>query len=621
MSKNTPTADLTTPEDLPLAAEFPIAHREQWLRLVSETLKGRPFDRLIAKTYDRIAIEPLYERAARAYPIPGRPAGSPWRVLTRIEHPDPGAANAQALHDLENGANGVVLVLAGSPGDYGFGLAADATSLGRVLQGINLNGGAEVELQPGPALHEAAILASAAGATGARPASTTIRFSVDPVSAFAVDTGSATIEPEFGALVRELSSQGFSGPFAVADGRIIHNAGGSEAQELAYVLAAAVAYMRALEAAGIACDETRRMIFFRLAADADQFLNMAKFRALRLLWARIEEACGLTPRPAYVAAETAWRMLTKRDAGVNMLRATMAVAAAGLAGADCVTVLPHSTAIGLPDESARRLARNTQLILIEESNLAKVADPAAGSGAIEALTHGLCQTAWSLFQDIERTGGVMAALARRLIQEWVAKVRHEREEAVARRIDALTGTSTFPDPDEMPPAVLTPAPTASSTGVSLPLPSYRLSEPFEILRDASDRHLARTGMRPKIFLANLGRLADFTQVATFAKNLFEAGGIESASNDGFANRAALIAAFKTSGARLACICGLAAVYASEATDAARELHAAGATHIWLAGQPGELAAPLKAAGVNAFVYSGCNVLEALRAAHAAAGVA
>ncbi len=143
------------------------------------------------------------------------------------------------------------------------------------------------------------------------------------------------------------------------------------------------------------------MIFFRLAADADQFLTMAKFRALRKLWARVEEACGLTPKPAFISAETAWRMMTRRDPSVNMLRATIAAFSAGLGGADAISVLPFTAALGLPDCFARRIARNTELILLDESNLAKVADPAAGSGGIEDLTDQMCRAAWTLFQEIE----------------------------------------------------------------------------------------------------------------------------------------------------------------------------------------------------------------------------
>jgi methylmalonyl-CoA mutase len=345
---------------------------------------------------------------------------------------------------------------------------------------------------------------------------------------------------------------------------------------------------------------------------------MAKFRALRKLWARVEEACGIAPMAVYVAAETAWRMMTKRDPNVNMLRITMAVAAAGLAGADSVTALPHTAALGLPDAFARRIVRNTQLILLEESNLAKVADPAAGSGAIEDITAKMCAAAWSLFQEIEAAGGAWAALERSLIQGKVAPVRAQRLQAVAHRKDALTGTSDFPDLHETAPAVLDVAkivaPKESAVAVTTEaLPRIRLAEPFERLREASDRILAARGARPKVFLANLGKLSDFTARAGFAKNFFEAGGIEAVTNDGFESRDAMAAAFKASGARLACLCSTDEVYAKEAIEAAKAL--AGATHIYLAGRPRELDAELEAAGVQTFIFAGCDVLATLGAAH------
>ena len=294
------------------------------------------------------------------------------------------------------------------------------------------------------------------------------------------------------------------------------------------------------------------MIFFRLAADADQFLTMAKFRSLRKLWARVEQACGLAPRAAFISAETAWRMMTKRDPWVNLLRATMAVFAAGLGGADSVTVLPFTAALGLPDRFARRLARNTQLILLQESNLAKVGDPAAGSGGIEAITDELCRAAWAAFQEIEAAGGIASALERGLLQERVATVRAKREQAVARRRDAITGTSEFPHLAETPVSVADVAPLsvpAYPATIRFPaLQAVRLAAPFEQLRDAADAMLARSGARPKIFLANLGRLAEFTARATFARNFFEAGGIEALTNEGFADQAEVIKTFAASGA-------------------------------------------------------------------------
>jgi methylmalonyl-CoA mutase len=298
-----------------------------------------------------------------------------------------------------------------------------------------------------------------------------------------------------------------------------------------------------------------------------------------------------------------------------MLRTTIAVVSAGLGGADAVTALPFTLALGLPDPFARRIARNTQLVLLEESNLAKVADPAAGAGGIEDLTEKLCHAAWRLFQDIEQAGGAFAALEQGLIQQKVAAVRTEREKAIARRKEVLTGSSDFPDLAETQVAVLDVAPVAAPVHpVSItfaPLPSIRLAQPFEELRDASDAVLARTGTRPKVFLANLGKLSDFTARATFAKNFFEVGGIEAVTNDGFASEAEMVAAFQASGAKLACLCSSDKVYAAEAVAAAQALKQSHATHLYLAGQPGVMEGGLKAAGVDSFVYVGCDVLATL----------
>jgi methylmalonyl-CoA mutase len=455
------------------------------------------------------------------------------------------------------------------------------------------------------------------------PASVAMRSGVNPIGGFAASGAStqpwSTLSKNFATIVGELASQGFRGPFAVGDGRIIHNAGGSEAQELAFAIASAVEYLRAIESDGVPLDTARGMIYFRLSADADEFLTIAKLRALRKLWARIEEACGVPARPTYVAAETAWRTMTRRDPYANMLRATIAIVAAGLGGADSITALPHTAALGLPDAFSRRIVRNTQLILLEESNLAKVGDPAAGSGAIEDLTGKLCAAAWNLFQEIESAGGAWAALERGLIQAKVATVRSERQQAVARRKDAFTGTSDYPDLGETPATVLdvarvTPPKEAVPALTIQSLPRIRLAEPFERLRDASDRILERSLSRPRVFLANLGKASDFNARATYAKNFYEAGGIEAVANDGFKDQAEMITAFHASGAKLACLCSSDEIYASDAAEAAKTLTAAGAT-VHLAGRPGANEAKWRLAGVKAFIYVGCDTLATLRAAH------
>ena len=616
--------------ELPLAAEFPPSSEADWRRLVEAALNGALFDkRLVSQTYDGLRVEPLYPRAAGAKPVVGRTPGTAWTLMQRIDHPDPATANAQALQDLENGATGLTLVFAGSLNANGYGLAASPETLARVLDGVELDAGITIDFNLSPATRTAVQhFAALVKARKLAPASVDMRASINPIGGLAATGASPAPWSELSKLItaniRMLADQGFRGPFAVADGRIIHNAGGSEAQELAFAIAAAVDCLRALEAGGVPLDVARGMIYFRLAADADEFLTIAKFRAIRKLWTRVEAACGLTPKPTTVAAETAWRMLTKRDPYVNMLRTTIAVTAAGLGGADNIAVLPHTAALGLPDAFARRVARNTQLILLEESNLAKVADPAAGSGAIEDLTAKLCAAAWALFQEFDKAGGAWAALEQGLIQKKVAVVRAERQKAAARRKDALTGTSDYPNLAELPASVLdvTPLVSPKEAGAAAmvePLPSIRLAEPFEALRDKSDAVLKKTGSRPKVFLANLGKLSEFTARAMFAKTFYEAGGIEALSNDGFKDRAEMITAFKASGGKLACLTSSDKVYEAQAADAAKALSAAGAI-VHLAGRPGDHEAAWRAAGVKSFIYMGCDVVSTLQAAHDILGV-
>jgi len=616
---------MTTTDDLRLAADFPPATHDDWRKLVDGVLKGASFEKLVGKTYDGLAIEPIYPRAKGASPISGRAAAAPWQIMQRIDHPDAATANAQARHDLENGATGLVLVFAGANGAHGFGLEPSAEAIEKVLDGIFIDAGISIELEIGPQSRMAAIhLAEFVKRKGVGPAACNIRFGLDPIGACAVWGSSpyawAEIVRAVTGAIKGLVAMGFKGPFAAADGRLIHDAGGTEAQELAFVLATAVAYLRAIEEAGVALEDAQNMIYARLSADADQFLTMAKFRALRLLWARVEQACGLAPKPLFIAAETAWRMLTQRDPYVNMLRATMATFSAGLAGATAITVLPHTLALGLPDAFARRVARNTQLILLEESNLAKVTDPAAGSGGIENLTQALCEAAWALFQEIEKAGGVFAALEQNLIQRKVAATRAVREANIARRNDVLTGATKFPNLHEPYVAVIDAkpielAPYGEAKFTFDALAPLRLAAPFEALRGRSDEILKAKGKRPSVFLANLGTPADFTARATFAKSLFETGGIEAIDSEGFADPAALTAAFKTSGAALACLCSSDKVYAQRAEAAAKALQTAGAQHIYLAGRPREHETALRSAGVSEFIFAGGDALAVLEEAY------
>jgi methylmalonyl-CoA mutase len=607
---------MAKPEAPILPADFPAAREADWRKLVDAALKGGSFERLKSRTYDGLTIEPLYSSARDATGIAGRPAGTAWAVMQRVDHPDPAAANAQAREDLEGGATGLVLVFAGSVSANGFGLEAKSATLARVLDSIDPRGIVlDLNLSP-PTRGMAREVATLIKHRGIAPSTIDLRFSINPIGGFAAAGRSAQgwreLASAFAATIAGLADDGFRGPFAVADGRVIHNAGGSEAQELAFALASAVTYLRALEANGMALQAACGAIYFRLTADADQFLTTAKFRAMRKLWARVATAAGLSPKPAIVTAETAWRMLTRRDTYGNVLRSTIAVAAAGLGGADAITVLPHTATLGLPDPFARRVARNMQLVLLEESSLARVADPAAGSGALEALTEQLCLAAWTQFQEIERAGGAWPALERGLLQSNVAAVRAARQQALARGKETLTGSNAYPDIAETPAAVLDVAPCAAASEEAAnvtapPLPRLRLAEPFEALRDKSDQILAASGARPKVFLATVGAPAEFTARANFAKNFFEAGGIEAVSG--------AVADYRAAQAAIACLCPSAKASVQEVASAAAAIKRNGARHIYFTGRVAAQEDMLRAAGVQTFLDEGSDALATLNAAY------
>lgn len=600
--------------DLALAAEFPAATREAWKAAAEKALRGRDFDKtLLGKTADGIRIEPLYPKAEAATGLAGRGA-APWHIVARLDHPDAKRANELALADLTGGADALTIVSAGSASSRGFGLVATTPEvLDRALRDVMLDLIA-LRLEPGPDA-EATIDALLAVLRGRKHdlESLSLDLGLDPIGAGACSGLVTGWETGLAERLTTLKDRGFAGRLVRADGRPYHEAGATEAQELAAVLATGVAYLRALEAGGHDVAAARDALSFLLVADADEFLTVAKMRAFRQLWARIEEACGLVPTPARLAAETAWRMTTRRDPWVNLLRGTLACFSAGIGGADSVSVLPFTAALGLPDAFARRLARNTQLVLLEEASLARVADPVAGSGAFEALTGELIGKAWALFQEIEHEGGIAASLGSGAFGRRIAEVRQRRENAVALRRDPLTGTSEFPDLREMPVAVLMETVPEASPVASVfePLSSRRVSEAFESLRDRSDARLAETGQRPRVFMANLGTPAAFTPRSTFARNAFEAVGIEAVTNEGFGSHAAMVEAFRSSCAETACLCSSDDIYASEAAPAATALRDAGAKHIFLAGRPGEREPDLRAAGVTGFVAAGSNLPEIL----------
>jgi methylmalonyl-CoA mutase len=615
-----------TLHDAPLASVFPQATEEQWRKMVDRALKGAPFEKLISKTYDGVDIAPLYPPGATHGPRALRKTAGRWSILTRVDLADPDASSRLALADLEGGADGLQLVFAGAQGAYGAGLTSDDDeTIARVLDKVRVDYGIPVFIEHSPRAPGApAAVMRLLDRAHIEPSITRISFGYDPLGAMAMHGFLPAPWSEskkiFAKQVKEAAKAGFVCGTAAADARVIHAAGGAETQELGFALAAALAYLRALDDCGLGPDAARNLLAFRLAAGADEFVTVAKFRALRRLWARVEEACGLTPSPIHVHAETAWRMMTRRDPWTNLLRATLAAFSAAVGGADTVTVLPFTQALGAPDDFARRLARDTQLVLQSESHIHVVDDPTSGAGGFEALTEKLCDGGWSVFQGIEADGGLAKALENGALQGRVAEIAGRRTQNVARARDKITGANEFPDIGETALSVLAPydaarleADVPGGAKRSAPLKPRRLAEPFERLRDVSDAALAEKGTRPRAFLATLGPVAAFTARANFAKNFFEAGGIEAIFGPETDSLVDFAEAFRKSGAKLACICSSDRIYCDAAEEVARALKGAGA-RVYLAGQPRELEQQLLNAGVDEFVYAGCDMLDVLQRA-------
>jgi methylmalonyl-CoA mutase len=596
------------------ASLFPAYAEADWRRAAEAALHGANLETLISRTSDGIRIDPVYppSQGPRALGPDG-----PWRIVARLDHPEPGEANAQALDDLANGADALQVAFSGALGAYGYGLRRfDSATLHKAFDGLRFDAGAHFELDLGPeGPGQASAFAALIDRAGAKPKDCAVSFGLDPFAASARGPFPADWRAHaapYLASALTLRRMGFAAPLMAADARAVHAAGGSPAQELAFALAAAVSLLRLIEAAGAPLAEARTLIAFRLAADADQFATLSKFRALRIAWSRVEEGCGLEPHTAHVHAESAWRMMTARDPAVNVMRGAMAAFSAGLGGASSVSVLSHTLAIGLPDSLARRLARNAQLILLRESNLGFVADPAAGAGAFEALTKALCERAWALFQEIEGGGGLPSALAKGAFQRQVALSAAALSRDIATVKSPITGVSAHADLDEPRAEVALGAPEReASTDAKGALAPLRLAGPFERLRDKSDAILQHAGSRPRVYLAALGPEPRHRGRVAYVREWLEAGGFEPVYDGESAMAEEAVERLKASGAALVCLCGDDEAYAAEAEAFAKTIRAWGVKGLALAGWPGDHEAGWRVAGIDAFILAGEDAVAAL----------
>lgn len=636
------SSEAVSSENLALAGEFPSASRKQWQGLVEGVLRksgvvtdqvdGAVEDLLATETPDGFTIGPLYtaDGGVTGTGVPGLapftrgrlPQGSAvsgWDVRQRHTEPDPARVKADVLADLENGVTSLWLPVGAA------GLPIDA--LGDVLAEVYLDLAAIV-LDPGADYESAAaVLFDLLARRGVRSAEVRGNLGADPLGQQA-RTGTAAALDSLVALAKRSHSRYPELQVVAVDALSYHEAGGSDAEELGCSIAAGAEYLRALTAGGVDLSVACGLLEFRYAATADQFATIAKLRAARRLWSRIAEVSGAESAAGAQRqhAVTSSVMMTRRDPWVNMLRATLACFGAGAGGADAITVQPFDAALGLPDGFARRIARNTQSLLLEESRLGQVIDPGGGSWYVEWLTDRLAETAWAWFQDIERAGGLAAALDSGLVAERLAGTWAARTAAVAHRSTPITGVSEFPNLTEKTPP-RPPAPTVPGGG----LPRVRLAEVFEEFRARSDARLAATGARPRVFLATLGPVAAHTTRAGFAANLLQAGGIETVDAGATESSEDVVQAFHDSGATVACLCGSDKLYAERAEETVAALRAAGANRVMLAGKPGALASDSAAAqkpssdsekpdtatrsDVDGHLFAGCDAVAVLVATY------
>ena len=590
---------------------FAPADREVWLTLVDKTLKGRSLDQLATPLGDGVAASPLYIASTGtprllARPVPGD-GSRPWDVRALIDDADAAGANGNALEALEGGAHSLLLRL--DPGGQSGVAIGDSEGLARALDGVLLDV-APVALDAGlmgPLTADwLAVLAKGAP-------SAALGFNLDPLSAFARSGATpGPVESHVISAAQTGARHQTAYPLAtlcLASGSVIHEAGGTVAQELAFMAAAALTYARALNRAGLSLQESWAGIAMGVSLDGDLFTGAAKLRAARAIWARLTQACHVNV-PARIEARSSKRMLTRLDAWTNQLRLTGATFAAAIGGADSLVIEPFTSAIGDATPLARRQARNIQLVLMEEAALGRVADPAGGSAYVESLTDAFARAAWRRFQDIETAGGLIAALEVGAIAQAVQQTARETEAQVRARKLALVGVSQFADPNEAAattgvrhaqpaPARTPPLRLPGPDSRCLALTPIRWSEAFERVRAAA----SSLAPAPSVIIAALGSPREFAARADFVRNLIAIAGLHAQTCD--------VSAFACLGGEVVVICGSDEAYGQEAITAVNRLKAAGAERLWLAGRPGPLEPDLRAAGVEGFLFQGMDVVAGL----------
>ena len=554
---------------------FPRVTIAEWRAQVDKELAGVPFDKaLVHTTAEGLSIQPLY---TEPLPEPATRGDAPASFLVCM--PRDGHDETSLDEELAGGAEALWLRGGDELGEL---LAMQAAR--QLFLVIDLGERPLAQVQR---------LAQA-------PPSLRFALAADPLAAIAqgraaVDELPAALD-ELGRAARLAAERHPGARSVMVSTRCVHDAGADAADELAVALSAGAAYLAALLDAGFDADGAARQIALQVAVGRDVFGELCKLRALRVCWRKLCTAAGAPDAPpALLHAVGSARTLTVRDPGVNMLRATTQAFAAILGGADLVTPTAFDEAAGAAGALGRRVARNTGLVLRDESYLGRVVDPGGGSYYLESLTDALARKAWERFRALEREGGIARALGDGTLRARLEAAWQTRSDAIARRKEPITGVSEFANLDEqrLPRGGSPPAPVSAAA-----LPRHRDAEAFEALRDRADAIVA-AGRAPSVALISLGPPAEHRARLGFAQGFFATGGLRTH------------AATSVEPTTVACLCGSDERYPAEAAPAARALKAAGCKRVLLAGRPGALEPPLREAGVDGFVFVGCDAVAAL----------
>ncbi|MCL2783029.1 MAG: methylmalonyl-CoA mutase family protein [Propionibacteriaceae bacterium] len=600
---------------LALAGDFPPPTAQQWQGEVCKVMNRRrppeallDFDqaakKLTTTTVDGVTIEPLYthpngQRVGWPGRMPLTRGGHEpcqWVVAQLQEDPNVSRSHDAVTDDLGGGGTGVWLRVDQD--------ALAASDLAKVLDGVTPKAVQLAVSSVGQQAEAGQALLDYLSCSGTGVADYS-SLGIDPLGAAAVTGAAADLSVLADWVGRAKAWPGLRA--ITVDATVYDNAGAGDIHQLAFAVASGIEYVRALASQGVDATTAFQQVVFRVAVNADQFGTIARLRALRRLWARVGEVLGVpeAKRGAVQHAVTSWRMISRDDPWVNILRQTTACFAAAVGGAEVITTLPHDTAWGLPSRFSRRVARNVQLLAAEEAHVGAVQDPAGGSWFVEALTEQMANKAWTVVQQIEAAGGMAKALTDGLVAQLLAPVVNERARRVATRALPITGVSMFPKPDEAPPADVVDRPGRPKRAG---LAQHRDAEVFEALRDRAAAFEAARGARPAVLLACLGQQRSFGPRETFTSNVFWVAGIDTPRIED-ATPDAIVAA--ATGHPIVVLASSGAVYAEQAIAVAKALKAAGVAQVCIAGRKTETGSDDAGTYIDQEIFDGMDIVAFL----------